>query len=231
MIKKRKTPTRKVHEKVAEQIRILIEKKGLKEGEQLPSERDLSQSLKVSRHSVREAIRKLEQQDILQTRTGSGTYIYKNIQHEFVMNSLAGVVIQQENKIQDIIEFRMMIEPQIASLASQNATEGDLLYLEEILHRQNNAKDSIESTSWDSEYHLGLARATGNMVLLNLILKMNDIIYIYRESIYQSTERSNRSYFGHLKILEAIRSGNPERSAETMREHLKEIGEEILNKS
>jgi len=219
----------KAHQKVVEQIKKLIEEKGLTEGEQLPSERDLSQALKVSRHTVREAVRRLEQQEILQTRPGSGTFVYKNIQHDFVLNSLANIVLHQDNEVKDVMEFRMMVEPQVVRLAAQNATKGDILYLEETLHRQNSAADSPESSRYDSEYHLGIARATGNMVLLAVIMNLNDIVNKYREGIYYSKERASCSYVGHLKILDAIRAKDQDEAEKTMKEHLTSIDNEILN--
>ena len=217
----------KIYEKVAQKIRNVIKTENLEEGEQLPSERVLAQNLSVSRHSVREAIRKLEQEGILKTKAGSGTYVFRRNEQSKVLNSLATAVIRQKDKIRDIMQIRMILEPQVAGLAAQTATQGDIIYLEEVLHLQKMASSSNESTRYDSEFHLGIARATGNLVLVDIYHNINEVFNRYREGVYHSKERTLKSYVNHLKILDAIRVRNVTEAQKMMQIHLEKIGAEL----
>ena len=85
----------KFHEQIVAQVRALIEKGGLKHGDQLPAERELASIFKVSRHSVREAIRVLEQQQVVKSRPGSGTFIILENESS-VVESLAGAILREK---------------------------------------------------------------------------------------------------------------------------------------
>ena len=125
----------KLHEQIVEQVQLLIEKGRLKHGDQLPPERELASIFKVSRHTVREAIRILEQKKILKSRPGSGTYIILEDESS-VVELLARAIFREKNSLSEIFQFRELLKPQIAGLAAQNATQKDISVLDDILNRQ-----------------------------------------------------------------------------------------------
>lgn len=135
----------KLHEQIVIQIQTLIEKGRLKHGDQLPPERELAAIFKVSRHSVREAIRVLEHKKVLKSRPGSGTYII--IENESsVIEFLAKAINKEKNTLSEIFQFRELLEPQIAGLAARNATEEDISILQDILERQQKELNNIEES-------------------------------------------------------------------------------------
>ncbi len=105
-----------VRNEIANRLRELIACGELRRGDKLPAERHLAEVLGVSRHSVREAIRSLEQQGVLASRRGDGTYVLDDRQ-ELLYGPL-GMAVEQRN-IQEVLEFRKLLEPQIASLAAR----------------------------------------------------------------------------------------------------------------
>ena len=112
----------KLHEQIVNQVQVLIEKGRLKHGDQLPPERELASIFKVSRHTVREAIRILEQKKILKSRPGSGTFIILEDESS-VVEFMARAIFREKNTLSEIFQFRELLEPQIAGLAAQNATK------------------------------------------------------------------------------------------------------------
>src|SRR5215471_13373055 len=100
----------KVYEEVALQLERLILKK-LKPGDKLPSERELAETLVVSRSSIRDAIRSLELMGLVAPRQGAGT-IVREISSESLVNPLANALKRKEELIGELLDFRKMLEPQ-----------------------------------------------------------------------------------------------------------------------
>jgi len=215
----------KLYQQIATQIRDLIQEGKLKHGDQLPPERELAEIFRVSRHSVREAIRTLEEKNILKSRVGSGTYVILEDESSIV-DFFARAIQREKGKLAEIFEFRRMIEPQIARLAAQNATPEQVEKLEEIVRLQRKTSHDLDkSIELDQVFHLTLALATGNEILLRIVERINDILAESRAKVVQSGVRRKRSIDGHNKILEAVHRRDPELSATTMHSHLQEIEE------
>lgn len=213
----------KLYEQIVSQLQSFIESGRLKHGDRLPSERELSSIFQVSRHSVREAIRILEEKNLLKTRLGSGTYI--NTEEESSMvDFLARAIFTEKSKLIEIFQFRNMIEPQIARLAAENATAKDIEALENILKAQEQALDNIkEYLNLDRAFHLALAKATNNTILVRIIERINGILSKSRAEFSQSQTRRQRSFNGHQKIIHAIKAKKPGLAAEHMIEHINAI--------
>jgi GntR family transcriptional repressor for pyruvate dehydrogenase complex len=219
----------KLHEQIVEQVQLLIEKGRLKHGDQLPPERELASIFKVSRHTVREAIRILEQKKILKSRPGSGTYIILEDESS-VVELLARAISREKNALSEIFQFRELLEPQIAGLAAQNATQKDIAVLEDILNRQKKELDnSIVSKELDEKFHLALAKATGNSVLLQVSELFGHILLQSRHEHSQSPYRNKLSIQGHKKILAAIKAEDSKAANELMAGHLDAIRELVLS--
>jgi len=215
----------KLYQQISTQIRDLIQEGKLKHGDQLPPERELAEIFRVSRHSVREAIRTLEEKNILKSRVGSGTYVILEDESSIV-DFFARAIQREKGKLAEIFEFRRMIEPQIARLAAQNATPEQVEKLEEIVRLQRKTSHDLDkSIELDQVFHLTLALATGNEILLRIVERINDILAESRAKVVQSGVRRKRSIDGHNKILEAVHRRDPELAATTMHSHLQEIEE------
>jgi len=218
----------KLHEKIVNQIQALIEKGRLRHGDQLPPERELAKIFKVSRHSVREAIRILEHKNVVKSRPGSGTYIILE-DESFVVEFLAKAINQEKHTLAEIFQFRELLEPQIAALAAKNATKEEVSVLQDILERQQNEADNNRvSKELDEDFHLALAKATGNSVLLQVVELLGYIFLKSRHEFSQSLHRNRLSIKGHRKIFKAIKDANSIAARELMTDHLNAIRQLVL---
>ena len=128
----------RIHEEVVTQIHDLIREGRLKAGDQLPSERELSETFKVSRTSVREALRALETKGLIISRTGMGNFV-ADLPIESLIAPLAKLLIEEKTALADIFELRKLIEPHIAALAAERATKVDIERMKSILEKQSEA--------------------------------------------------------------------------------------------
>lgn len=217
----------KLHEQIVAQIKALIDNGRLKHGDQLPPERELATVFKVSRHSLREAIRVLEHQKVLKSRAGSGTYVILE-EASVVVEFLATAINKEKNTLDEIFQFRELLEPQIAELAARHATQADHKALQDILERQRKEVNNEVSKGLDQDFHLALAKATGNTVLLHIVERLGHIFSKSRPTYSQRTHRKQLSIQGHQKIAKAIQNAQPISARESMAAHLRTIRELVL---
>ncbi len=220
---------RRAYEDIVKQIRGLIEKGKLKRDDQLPSERELSETFKVSRATVREAIVALEGMMLVDRRQGNGTYVISSSE-EALVQPLAAALFHEKDDLIDIFYLRKIMEPGIAELAAVNATPAEISELEEILKEQEEeVAQGGDPFRNDSHFHHLLARMAKNKVLERLLLTLFDLLSKTRETYLQSEERKQKSLRGHHNILAAVKSGNGRAARQAMRRHLEDV-ESILFK-
>ena len=217
---------KRAYEDIVQQVLTLIEDGKLKRGDQLPSERDLTETFKVSRTTVREAIRTLESMKLLQCRQGTGTYVIATSE-EALIQPLAAALFNKKDDIRDIFHIRKIIEPHIAHLAAENATPQEIEEMEKILHEQDMCIGRGESVlETDSLFHSRLAGATKNRVMERLLLAIVDLLKQSREVYLLEDERdtrARRSLEGHRQVLAAIKNGNGDDALKSMLQHLQDI--------
>ena len=146
---------KRAYEDIVKQIRHLVEKGRLKRGDQLPTERELSETFKVSRATVREAIFSLETMNLVDRRQGDGTYVIASSE-EALIQPLATTLFHEKDDLIDIFFLRKIIEPEVAQLARKMHTEeiNELEKSSETEEEVVKGKDSIQA---DSEFHHLLA--------------------------------------------------------------------------
>ncbi len=220
---------KRAYEDIVEQIQNLIREGKLKRGDQLPNERELSETFKVSRATVRDAILSLETMKLVDRRQGDGTYVIDS--EEALVQPLAASFFHERDDLIDIFAIRKIFEPEVARLASDNRTPEEMVELEKILKKQEKevaANENIIQT--DTEFHHLLARMTQNRALERLLVTLFDVLSKTRQEYLQSEERKQRSLRGHQAILAAIRTGDVKAARKAMRRHLEDV-ESILFKN
>ena len=225
---------KRAYEDIVQQIRTLIEEGKLKRNDHLPSERELSETFRVSRTTVREAIRTLESMKFLQSRQGNGTYVVASSE-EALIQPLAAALFNEKDDIRDIFYIRKIIEPHVAELAAENATPQEMEELERILRKQEECigqREIIIET--DSAFHNLMVKATKNRVMERLIIALIDLLKKSREQYLfedENDERAIRSLEGHQQILSAVKKGDGNAARKSMLQHLEDIEEIIFHKS
>jgi len=224
---------KRAYEDIVQQIRTLIEEGKLKRNDHLPSERELSETFRVSRTTVREAIRTLESMKFLQSRQGNGTYVVASSE-EALIQPLAAALFNEKDDIRDIFYIRKIIEPHVAELAAENATPQEMEELERILRKQEECigqREIIIET--DSAFHNLMVKATKNRVMERLIIALIDLLKKSREQYLfedENDERAIRSLEGHQQILSAVKKGDGNAARKSMLQHLEDIEGIIFHK-
>jgi GntR family transcriptional repressor for pyruvate dehydrogenase complex len=214
---------RRAYEDIVKQIRDLIEKGKLKKGDQLPTERELTDAFKVSRATVREAIRTLESMRLVESRQGDGTYVLASSE-EALVQPLAATLLHEKDDLADIFFIRKIIEPVVAQLAAEHATREEIKELEDILEKQEkDLSGGINIVETDSAFHNSLAGMAKNRVMERLLLAIVDLLARTREGYLQNDERAHGSLRGHRDIVSAIKNGDGNAAKQAMRQHLESV--------
>jgi len=224
---------KRAYEDIVQQVLVLIEEGKLKRGDHLPSERELTEAFKVSRTTVREAIRTLESMKLLQCRQGNGTYVIASSE-EALIQPLATALFNKKDDIRDIFYIRKIIEPHVAELAAQEATPLEIEEMERILRKQEECighRENIIET--DSAFHNLMVKATKNRVMERLIVVLIDLLKELREKYLmedENDERARRSLEGHHRVLSAVKNGDGNAARNAMLQHLEDIEGIIFQK-
>jgi len=220
----------KVYEEVARQIERLILKK-LQPGDKLPSERELAETLGVSRSSIRDAIRSLELMGLVEPRQGAGTVVLE-ISTESLVNPLANALKRKAELVGELLDFRKMLEPPLAARAATHASEDEISEMAEILARQQEKLKRGESAiAEDSEFHYTIALASRNSVVFKVLDTLMDLLRDTRERSLQVEGRPQKSLAGHQRILSAIKRHDAEAAKAAMRRHIEDVEEIVLHES
>lgn len=210
---------------VAEHLRSLIHRGEVGPGDRLPAERDLAEELGVSRISLREAIKVLQDDGYVEVRRGArgGTFVTEL--HRPVENWRARMR-EQSGEIDDMIDFRIALECHSARLASQRRNRSDLATLRASIKNLSNVDGRAAFRLIDSQFHGGLARAARSMRLENAIHSVRGELFsphdllVYVEPVEESRQ-------DHQAIYDAVRDGDPDASESLMREHIERTREQL----
>jgi DNA-binding FadR family transcriptional regulator len=205
---------------VAERICELVRHTGIKPGQRLPSERELSTTLAVSRPSLREAMIALELSGIIEVRHGSGVYLCEPPQK-------AARVPEAGPGPFELLSARRLIEPELAAMAARMATDGaidTILVAAADMERFHDDKSSCELA--DRNFHLSIARATGNSALagvLEYLWNQRGSLWHTLEELYETDELRKQTLDDHRRIVGAIAGRNPTAARQAMRAHLERV--------
>lgn len=214
----------RLHEQVADQIQGLIIDESLRPGDKLPSERDLAERMRVSRTVIREAVRVLSAQGLVEARPGSGTFV-----RELSPNDAAapiGLLLnlrQVPDRYKNLNEIRRTLEVEIAGLAAERATDEDIAGMEAAVEGiAAHAGDAEQFTQYDLAFHAALATATHNELYSVLLTPITDLLLEFRLTAYrydaQGSIEGALTY--HRRILDRVKARDPEGARQAMRDHL-----------
>ena len=224
--------TSRLYEQIVQQIEDSILKGALRPGDQLPSERDLAQRFGVSRTAVREAVKALCEKGLVEAYSGRGTFITDGTSR-VIRQSLDLIVrIGQREGSAHLSELRQMLEPQIAALAATRVEEQLLATMREaVVTMDSSLHDPAAYIEADLDFHLALAEAAGNPLVLSLLDSIVVLLREQRRRIFDVDGGPERGQFHHKRILEAIEQRDPERTRTAMRDHLEQVREDSQSSS
>lgn len=203
-------------EAVLAQLRGAIERGDFAVGDKLPSEAELGQRFEVSRSVVREALRALQALGLTVSRAGKGTYVSAHAPAESPMFGAYSA--------RDLLEVRRHVEIPVAAFAAARRTGDDLELLGELLGRMEEETGTTEWVALDTQFHITVARSSGNPVFRKVIEEIRDALSrqsaFLNDLVDDRREQSNRE---HRAIVEAIADRSADIAVKTMTAHLEHV--------
>lgn len=165
----------------------------------------------------------MEVEGLVVIRAGTGTFVSEQ-GFDRAVDLLAHRLLAEREVLADILELRLILEPQIAALAAQRAIEADKQRLAEILREQAEQVDRGETgAAADAAFHTAVAAATHNQALERLRAALSDVLSATRDEGLQSPERSALSLASHQAIFASINAGDAGGASEAMSRHITEV--------
>jgi GntR family transcriptional repressor for pyruvate dehydrogenase complex len=219
--------TSRLYEQIVQQIEESVLNGTLKPGDQLPAERELAQRLGVSRTAVREAVKTLREKGLVEAYSGRGTFITDGTSQAARQSFDLMVKIGQPEGSPHLAELRLILEPGIAALAAVRAKEEDLAAMREaVVVMDGTQKDPQAYIEADLDFHLALAEAVANPLILSLIDSIVGLLREQRMKIFNVEGGPQRGQIHHKRILEAVERRDSEMARSAMRSHLEQVRED-----
>ncbi len=218
----------KAYQDVVEQIQEAIMEGSLKPGSLLPAERELKEQFGISRGTLREALRVLEQKGLIEIRTGvAGGSVIREVNSENLSDNLGLLIRNRAVSLRDLAEFREGMEGSVAALAAQRATGSDRALLEGLmgeaegfLKEGRKGWDAFVRT--DEEIHLALARMSGNQLFIAVLTSVYHNIHTYYENYLPWNKALLQENFDDLRnIVAAVSGQDAERAREMALGHVR----------
>lgn len=216
--------TSRLYEQIVQQIEDSVLNGSLKPGDQLPAERDLAQRLGVSRTAVREAVKALREKGLVEAYSGRGTFITDGTSQAARQSFDLMVKIGQQDGSTHLAELRLILEPGIAALAAARVQEPELVTMREAVATMDRSqRDPAAYIEADLDFHLALAEAAANPLILSLIDSIVGLLREQRIKIFNIEGGPQRGQVHHKRILEAVERRDPEMARGAMRAHLEQV--------
>jgi DNA-binding FadR family transcriptional regulator len=211
---------------IAQNLRQQIFERAYAHGQRLPAERRLAELFGASRSTIREALRRLEESELVTRRIGSGTYV--NLPARRDEEDIAEITSPLE-----LVEVRMAIEPEMTRLAVLKTTARDIERLADALSElERSGEDSERFSRWDEQFHLRIAEASHNPLFLSIYRRINHVRSHRQWNAIKgailSPAQIARYNVQHRKLYDAIRSRDVEAAVRLITEHLDQAWRDLV---
>jgi GntR family transcriptional repressor for pyruvate dehydrogenase complex len=207
-----KIESEKLASAVVRQIEGLILQGILRPGERLPSERELSERLAVSRPSLREAVAELQEAGLLTTRAGAGIYVADVLGSAF-SPALIKLFAQNEQAVFDYLSFRRDLEGLAAERAARLGSDTDLALVDTLFKRMEAAhskRNPTDEAELDAQFHMAIIEASHNIIMLHMMRAMFDLlaegVFYNRSVMFRNRPTRDALLEQHRAINNAIQA-------------------------
>ncbi len=214
---------------VVHQIEQLILRGILRPGERLPSERDLSEKISVSRPSLRDAIAHLSETGLLETRAGSGVFVSEKLGSTFP-KPLTEIFARHEEAALDYLSFRRDMEGLAGERAAKHASDTDLKIINTIFEKMEAAhpkRNPSDEAALDADFHLSIIEASHNVIMLHMMRSMFDLlrtgVFYNRQTMFKQRITRRMLLDQHRAINEALQSRDPATTRAAIEAHLEYV--------
>ncbi|HDZ23996.1 MAG TPA: FadR family transcriptional regulator [Desulfobacteraceae bacterium] len=222
---------KKISDEIIEQFKTLVSTGELKPGDELPSEREMAESIGVSRPPLREALNALQAMGFIEIRPRSRILV-KSLTQKPVEDPLSLLISDDPEKFFELLDIRRAMESWASFNAAKKATESDIKRLEQIIARdQENLRNNREDAKTDADFHISIALAAHNTVLSHLTASCYNMLWstqkMSRKQLFRKKENKQRIAEQHLRIFQAIKSRNPDQASREARRHINFVENEL----
>jgi GntR family transcriptional repressor for pyruvate dehydrogenase complex len=197
----------------------------------LPPERELRDQFAVSRNVLREALAALDQMGLVETRGKTRIGLTPRARAQQLARLAPPTQTTTRELMLDPLEVRRILEPETAALAAERMGPAAVREMEQWETLLEEAAARGESVmEYDAGFHVAIARATGNQMLIDLVAAVADALRRSRELSFRPRDAEERAMADHQRILDAIRAGDSERARRAMRAHLDHV-EDLIRAS
>jgi GntR family transcriptional regulator, transcriptional repressor for pyruvate dehydrogenase complex len=221
-----KIEAEKLSQSVVQQIELLILRGILQPGERLPSERELSDRLGVSRPSLREAVSDLQQRGLLTSRPNAGIFVADVLGSAF-SPALIGLFSSHEEAVFDYVAFRRDMEALSAERAARLGTETDLKVIAAVFAKMQAAhqkRDPSDEAELDASFHMAIIEASHNVVMLHMMRSMYDLlrsgVFYNRQVMFKNRLTRDHLLDQHRAINDAIQGRDPAAARAAIEAHM-----------
>jgi GntR family transcriptional repressor for pyruvate dehydrogenase complex len=216
----------KLAQSVVRQIELLILRGILRPGERLPSERDLSERLGVSRPSLREALGDLQLRGLLTSRAGAGVFVADVLGSAF-SDALVQLFATHDEAVFDYIAFRRDMEGLAAERAARLASDIDLQVIDSIFRKMEQAdkrRAPEDEAELDAGFHMAIIEASHNVVMLHMMRSMFQLlregVFYNRQVMFRQRTTREALLHQHQVINQALQARDPEGARAAVEAHL-----------
>lgn len=221
-----KIEAEKLSHSVVQQIELLILRGVLHPGERLPSERELSDRMGVSRPSLREAVADLQGRGLLVSRPNAGIFVADVLGSAF-SPALVGLFSAHEEAVFDYLAFRRDMEGLAAERAARLGSDTDLAVIATIFAKMEAAhakRDPSDEAELDAKFHMAIIEASHNVVMLHMMRSMYDLlrqgVFYNRQVMFRNRQTRDALLDQHRAINAAIQTRNPGEARAAVAAHL-----------
>ena len=218
--------TEKLSSAVSRQIEQLILRGILRPGERLPSERELSERLAVSRPSLREAIASLQAKGLLVTKASAGIFVADVLGSAF-SDVLIKLFADHDEAVFDYLSFRRDMEGLAASRAARLASDMDLQVIQTLFHKMEMAhskRHAADEARLDAEFHLSIIEASHNVIMLHMMRSMYQLlqegVFYNRRVMFKQRTTRDELLAQHRAINDALQNRDPAGAQAAVKAHL-----------
>ena len=191
----------------------------VKPGERLPSERQLAETLGVGRSHVRQAIKSLTVLGLVDARQGDGTYL-KRTDSPLLPLAIEWGLLLGAKRSQDLVEARAELEILLAGLAAESRDDTALEELRRCVEIMQRTTDNDEFVRADVDFHLGIARSTGNQSLFQVMKSIRSLMQVWIQRVAYAPGTRPATWAEHSAVLEAIEAGDAVAARRAMIGHM-----------
>lgn len=221
-----KIQAEKLSTAVIRQIELLILRGILRPGERLPSERELSETLGVSRPSLREAVAELQERGLLASRAGAGIFVADVLGSAF-SPALVQLFSEHDTAVFDYLDFRRDMEGLAAERAARLASDTDLQVIDTIYQKMETAhskRNPSDEAALDATFHMAIIEAAHNVIMLHMMRSMFDLlregVFYNRQIMFKQRTTRDTLLDQHRQINSALQDRDPESARKAVTQHL-----------